>query len=234
MRSIWFSFIFSFSSLHAGIISTSDFDCIEKECAQLGKNSLILFDVDATLILPDDVLLKPQGKELFKHLIEGYTDRDLFREIRLKASHSLVDSRSIGFIHKLQEREVPVIAFTAAPAKIKGSVEPGIWRVNELKGYGFDFSFSFPCDSLELPKNPNQRHFPFFKRGVLYSSLHSKGDILIAFLEKLDLKPDKIIFIDDELEYVQSVVSCLKKEGIDCLGIHYTAANILQQIYCSK
>lgn len=64
-----------------------------------------------------------------------------------------------------------------------------------------------------------------FKSGVLFSSFHLKGDILIMFLQKLKLVPKKVIFIDDEFEHVQSVVTCLDKQGISCLGIHYTAAN---------
>jgi hypothetical protein len=39
------------------------------------------------------------------------------------------------------------------------------------------------------------------------------------------IRPNKVIFVDDELEHVQSVMAFLEKHGIDCTGIHYTAAN---------
>lgn len=214
------------TSFAGEIITTSDFSLIEKECHKLGKSSLVLFDVDGTLIVPNDAILNPKGKDLFKQLIARYTDRDLFRDIRMQAPHSLVDNRSIGLVQNLLEQKIPVIAFTAAPAKIRGVEQPGNWRVDELKRYGFDFSSSFPtCDYLKLPKNRNQQHFPMYKQGVLYSSFHPKGNILIAFLRRLDWKPDFVIFVDDELGHVQSVVFCLEKEGIPCLGVHYTAAN---------
>ena len=74
------------NSLSAGeILTTHDFGCIEKVARELDENSLVLFDVDATLIVPDDAILKPKGKNLFKRLIKDYTDRDLFRDIRMKA-----------------------------------------------------------------------------------------------------------------------------------------------------
>ena len=85
---------------------------------------------------------------------------------------------------------------------------------------------SFPhCHYLEIPKSADQTHFPLFKSGVLFSSFHPKGDVLVAFLESLQLHPNKVIFVDDEMEHVHSVVTSLDKQGIACLGIHYTAAN---------
>ena len=212
----------------AEIIKTHDFGRIEEESYKLEKDALLLFDVDATLIVPDDAILKPKGKDLFKELIGGYTDRDLFREIRMQAPHSLVDNRSIVLVQRLLEQQVPVIAFTAAPAKIKETTQPGTWRVAELKRFGIDFRSSFPtCDYLELPQSSNQQQCPLYKHGVLYSSLHPKGDILVAFLHHMNFRPSKVIFVDDEIEHVHSVMTCLKREGIECIGIHYTAANEL-------
>lgn len=207
-------------------MTTSDFGHIEQEIHALDQNCLVLFDVDATLIVPDDAILKPKGKALFNELIAGHTDRDLFRDIRMKAPHSLVDHRSISFVQCLRLQKIPVIAFTAAPAKVRGSAPPGEWRVDELKRYGFDFRHSFPqCHFLELPKDAHQPHSPLFKSGVLYSSFHAKGDILLAFLKALGWNPKKVIFVDDELVHVQSVVASLETYGIPCTGIHYTAAN---------
>lgn len=207
------------------IIITSDFERIEDLTKKLDASSLVLFDVDATLIVPNDAILKPHGRDLFNQLVAGHTERDLFRDIRMKASHSLVDVRSIDLVYDLQKKKIPVLALTASPAKIKGVEPPGNWRVDELKHYGFDFSQALPdCHFMELEKDNNQQHYPLYKSGVLYSSFHAKGTILAAFLRKLDLKPTLVIFVDDELRHVQSVVSSLEKEGILCVGVHYTAA----------
>ncbi|SRR5581483_109313 len=219
-------FLVFVASLEAGeIFTTSDFARIEEVVENLDCHSIVLFDVDATLIVPDDAILRPQGKDLFELLIDGHDDRDLFRDIRLQASHSLVDARSTSLVQRLQKRKVPVIAYTAAPAKIRGMHQLGNWRIDELKSHGFDFSCSFAdCKVLELPKSTGQSHFPMFKSGVLFSSFHPKGDVLILFLQKMGLNPKRIIFVDDELRHVQSVVKSLERHGIACLGIHYTAA----------
>lgn len=227
MRLIYICIILTINSLFAGeIITTNDFGLIENEARKLDGDSLLLFDVDATLIVPNDALLKPKWKEFFEQLVAPYTDRDLFREIRMKAPHDLVDDRSINLVQNLQQNKIPVIAFTAAPSKVRGVEEPGVWRVDELQRYGFDFSLAFPnLNFVELPKKATQQYFPLFKSGVLYSSFHSKGDILILFLQQIGLKPKKVIFVDDELKHVQSVVTSLDQQGIPCIGIHYTAAN---------
>ncbi len=219
--------IFIMHAAYAGqIITTNDFSDIEIECSSLNRNSLLLFDVDATLIVPNDAILKPKGKSFFEKLVADYTDRDLFREIRMKAPHSVVDSRSVDFIRMLQKRQVPILALTAAPAKVKGLEGAGNWRVDELRQFGFDFQNSLPQDNcITLPKSEQYQQSPMFKLGVLYSSFHPKGDVLIAFLQHLNLSPEKIIFVDDELKHVQSVISCLDKAGIQCVGIHYIAAN---------
>lgn len=227
MRWICVFAVFMVQAAYSGqILTTNDFDDIEKECRVQNKKSLVLFDVDATLIVPNDAILQPKGKDLFESLISGYIDRDLFREIRMKAPHSAVDSRSVSFIRKLQRQKVPVIALTAAPAKVKGSEYPGVWRVEELKRYGFDFQRVFSKNnSIEFPKNDGYQQCPMFKLGVLYSSFHPKGDILVSFLNHLNLRPEKVIFVNDELKHVQSVVSSLDQIGIECVGIHYIAAN---------
>lgn len=229
MKNLIFSFVFLFSfSLHAGeIMTTADFSLIEEETLKLSKNALVLFDVDATLIVADDALLKPKGKSLFKKLISNFAecDRDLFREIRMHAPHSIVDNRSIRLVRDLQQKGIPVLAFTSAAANIKNS-ELGEWRVKELRGYGFDFGIAFEhLSTLSLPKNPEISYCPMYNSGVLYSSLHPKGDILTLFLKKINCQPEKVIFVDDELEQVQCVVEAMDKQGIPCLGIHYTAVD---------
>ena len=219
--------LFVATSLGAGeILTTNDFSIIERESENLDTDSLVLFDVDGTIIVADDAILKLNGRKLFKQLIEGHTDRDLFRDIRMQAPHSLVDFRLINLIQQLQEKKIPTIAFTAAPAKIQDGNAAGDWRIEELKLFGFDFSTAISTsDSIELPNTLDDAHLPMFKSGVLFSSSHPKGNILVAFLQKTGLNPYKVLFIDDELKHVQSVVASLEKLGIECLGIHYTAAH---------
>lgn len=144
MRVIYIILILTINSLFSGeIVTTNDFNFIEKEAGKLDRDSILLFDVDGTLIVPIDAILKPQEIGHFNQLFTHNSERDFFREIRMKAPHILVDDRSIHLVQQLQKNNIPVIAFTAAPSKVRGINEPGIWRVDELKKYGFDFSPAF-------------------------------------------------------------------------------------------
>lgn len=215
-----------FNSLYAKeIVMTNRLSDIEELISQLDCNSLVLFDVDGTLIVPEDAILKPHRQDIFKKLIEGHPERDLYRDIHLQAPHSLVDSASLTLIQQLQETGIPTLAFTAAPSKASYPGEPGDWRIHELLRFGFDFRSAFPDHPiLHIPKAPDQIFSPLFKSGILFSSLHSKGDILTHFLQKVGFTPNKVIFIDDVIEYIQSVGDALDQMGIEFIGVHYTAS----------
>lgn len=63
-----------------------------------------------------------------------------------------------------------------------------------------------------------------YKSGVLFSALHSKGITLSTFLNIVDWFPNQVVFIDDILDNVRVVTEAMDKIGINCIGIHYTAA----------
>ncbi len=152
----------------------------------------------------------------------------LFFLLPKQVSHQIVHSKSPELIEKIQQQNIPVLAFTSAPATIDER-PPGVWRAQELKEFGFDFCFSTFPESVQLPQSPGQMYCPWFTQGVLYSSLHPKEDVLMNFLSHLPFRPQTVVFIDDELCWVEAVASRLEQEGIRCLGIHYTEANKLPQ-----
>jgi hypothetical protein len=224
----------SFLGADAKIFSTSDLRQVEEVIGE--GEGLVLLDVDGTLIVPEDAILRPAADALLDQLLGGDKiqmlptgNRYIFREILLKASHRLVDPQSIPLIQNLQERGIPVVAFTALPRGKVGDVESvADYRLEELARFGFDFSPAFAhLGTLELPKDADKEFSPFFKQGVLFSSLHSKGDVFKSFLRASGYRPKWVILIDDQMKYVQSVEKAAKELGIEYVGIHYTAADEL-------
>lgn len=225
--------IISFYQERYQIYSTSDLGQIEKALETLDSDSLVLFDVDSTLIVPDDAILRPSNEDFLEELLGGNIVQNLptgpryiFREILLNALHSLVDKGSISCVQNLQEKGIPVIAFTAAPRGKVGKVASvADFRIEELKRFGFDFSSAFAEKGVvELPKDPDKEFSPLFKSGILFASLHPKGDTLQKFLHAVGWTPNRVVLIDDQLEYVQSVGKALETFGIPYTGFHYTAA----------
>ncbi len=220
-------------SAYSKIFSTADLQRVEEEIGEPDGEVLVLFDVDCTLIVPKDAILRPAADDFLEELLGGGKVLDLptgrryvFREILMKAPQALVDERSLGLIQRLQERGVPVIALTVTPRGKVGDVESvADWRIAELKRFGYDFSPSFAeVGVLELPRDPDKDFSPLFKSGILFTSLHSKGATLKNFLRTTGYKPKRVIFIDDQMDYIESVARAAEDLGIDYTGVHYTAA----------
>jgi FMN phosphatase YigB (HAD superfamily) len=229
-----FMSVFGFSDSRTS--SISDLQVLEKELDALDGEVLVLFDIDRTLIVPDDAILRPPADNQLDILLggskvksDGGAHKYLFREILLKAPHSLVDKGSVEMIQRLQAKGIPVIAFTAAPSGKVGDVDSVIdSRIVEMRQFGFDFSPAFSSvGTLEFTRDPSKEFPPTFKEGILCSSLHSKGATLKQFLKVTGYRPDYVILIDDQKEYVLSVGSAAEDLGIHYIGYHYTAAEDL-------
>lgn len=221
------------------IFSSPDIQRLESEVEGLDGEVLVMLDVDSTLVVADDAILRPKGDSLLDRLLGGDKvlkvsggSRYLFREILLKAPHSLVDARSQEVIQRLRERNVHVIAFTGVPRGKIGDVENvGAWRIEELTRFGFDFKDAFSeVGTIELAKDPDQEFSPIFTQGILFSSLHSKGKVLRSFFEKVGYQPKWMVLVDDQMEHVQSVGKVAEDLGINYVGFHYTAAEELPSI----
>ncbi len=217
------------------VFSTNNLGAIEEVLQGADRDTLVLWDVDQTLLTPDDPILKPKwdkqleqwmgGKKVMIDPVTGKT-RYIFREILMSAPHSLVDSRSVSLVKEFQERGVPMIAFTLAPGGKVGQVESFVeWRCEELRRFGFDFSGAFSNRGrVELPKDLEKEYPPVYQSGILVTSLHDKGPVLRNFFEAIQWTPKKIIIIDDQIGNVNSIVDLFKDE-IETIGIHYTAAS---------
>lgn len=235
------AFVAFYQLLTAEIIQVDRLHLIEPHLQQLDQNALVLFDVDYTLTIPDDAILRPCGQKLVKQfsseIIENpsivppgkYSLGYLYCQVPLKAKCSLVDGNSPALIKQLQNRGVRTMALTAAPGGKLGLIESmALWRINELKEFGFDFTSAFPTTPvIEFPKRRDKEYPPLFHSGVLFSSKHSKGDVLKQFLDAIHWYPTKVVFIDDRVEYLQSAETVLKELGIPFTGFHYTAAEKL-------
>lgn len=226
-------------NLFALIIDSDDLQPLREELAYLDSNSLVLFDVDRTLITPTDAILHPNVRGVASRLIAeflatsklDYDGEDpkafFYSKMASKMQFQHVDESAPELIRELLKRGIPTLAFTAMPAEKMGVITSmADWRFAQLQALGYDFRATFPeLDYLELATDLCRDPKPLFKEGILYSSTHPKGDILEAFLEALGWKPDRIIFIDDHKHFVSSVERAAEKMGIDFIGIHYNAAH---------
>ena len=225
------------SPLSSKIIEAHDLDTLHEHFKSLDSQSLLLWDVDETLMIPSDAILKPCNVDFLDFLIGTYFSNKskdeaklLFSQIYHRSAFCLVDLRSVELIASLKSRSIPMIAFTAMRTGSYGKITSmEEWRVNHLRALGIDFSSTFPQhDKLKWAEMFPYMGYPAFKEGVLCSDRMPKGIVLASFLEKINYQPNQIIFIDDNLDFLESVDEEMEEMKIPFIGIHYRAVELLE------
>lgn len=204
---------------------------LENELKNLSADSLVVLDIDYTLIVPDDRILAPCGKEYFQKLLKqlqcmGEYGEILGSKVSLQSTVSVIDENIFTILKTLKDRQIKTIALTAMPTGKFGLISnTADWRINQLHLLGIDFDWTFSnIDSITLESFEGKKNPPVFKKGILASGKYPKGEVLVAFLKHVNLSPSKIVFVDDKMEFINSVETELDKEKIPHLSFHYTAA----------
>lgn len=201
----------------------------------IDKNSLVLFDVDDTLIVPATVSLRSRTKEQhqkqLKKIVENiftplsksedyYFGIQAITEIPL-----LIEPAVVNIIQSLQDRGIKTLALTLLGTGSQEQI-PFLpeWRSVKLQQVGVDFSKANIPDKIftELPvKNGT---YPMLYHGILATNFGSKGTTLGAFLDYMKWKPSQVIFFDDSLKRVNEVAQEMCKRNIPFIGYHYQGA----------
>lgn len=230
MRAFIFAIFFYSTQLLGTVIHAPSLEIIEEHLNNLDENALVVFDVDYTLIVPNDLILGPSGHtHLLKSIkkIQALPEKEelLLSKVFLQYQVSLVDEKILTILNKLKQKGVKVIALTAMNTGEFGTISNmEQWRVEQLASLGIFLEWSsLKEDTCELKGFQGKKTPPVFKQGVLASAHYPKGKVLCAFLKQKQLNPSKIFFIDDRMEYIDSVESELDKASIEHISFHYTA-----------
>lgn len=232
LRSLFLLPAFIFSNLQGAIIEAPSLEVIENELMHLDDHSLVVFDIDYTLIVPDDLILKPCGEAYFQKRMTqlrsmGDHGAVLSSIISLQSKVSIIDDQIFDILKFLKQNHIKTIALSAMPTGKYGIIPNAEdWRINQLHVLGIDFDWAFPnLDAIELPGFKGKRTSPAFKKGILASAKNPKGKVLVSFLKQINWTPAKIIFVDDRMEFINSIETELNKANIPHLCFHYTAAS---------
>lgn len=223
--------------LVAKIIEAPSLEIFEEALKGANESSLVLFDIDETLILPQDAILRPAAKELNQKLVDAvfknpelnppgkYPKDYLTSKLISRLDYELVDPKVLLLIESLKEKKIKTMAFThmkTGPFGVIPSLEE--WRLNSLAEKNICFEDIFPnLKYLSFNEMEKNGRWPVYQQGVLFTGNLPKGPVLIAFLKRIQWKPQVVYFLDNDLSYLQSVEESLKNTGIDFLGFHYTA-----------
>jgi hypothetical protein len=225
--SVFFAACLLVGRAHAVIVEAQNLDLFSRALAQVDSQTLVMFDVDETLLIPEDAILQAGMHPTFDRYQEEVFGKEAgeyeLSQILASMEFELVDQRSVALIRSLQQRHVRTIAFTRIPGGPLGILPSRAdWRVAHLKKHGIDFRSAFPhLQELTVPAVAGEEP-AFFKHGVLFAGVREKGPVLVEFLAAIPWRPSKVLFLDDNRSQLESVETSLQGSGIEFVGFHYT------------
>ena len=190
------------------------------------KNTLVVFDVDNVISAPADLIGRPKARKIRREIFKEYENKYGIERVKrihalymLKAKGELVEPDIKTIISSLQQKGVPTIALTAKGTEKFGSiVDPMEWRLSQLEEKGITFIYPPHNKRVLWQKEAG------FEKGIVFSGKQSKGEALDYFLKNVvKWKPKKIIFVDDNTDYLKSVSYMCEENSIEFIGFQYLA-----------
>ena len=185
-------------------------------------NSLVIFDLDNTLVEPTQELGSDQwfvslGRYASDLIIDDKEAISLvlsiYHEVQFHIDLRAVQNEAVRVIHILQDLNIPVLALTSRGAIIN---EPTLKQLDKI---GIQFSKQWKDKYLEL--QTDEPHHPIFKRGIIFCDGANKGKCLDAFLKYKQFSPKHIVMVDDKDKYLSNVASVAQQHGAGFAGLRY-------------
>jgi len=192
----------------------------------IDADTLVIFDLDNTLIQPKQMLGSNQwydfivgrflagGLELNVAIDAALKD---WNAVQLKTEVLAVENTTPKIIAAIQAKGNKILGLTARPMDLAAASKA------QLQSVGIDLSLTPVSKKDFWLDKPREL---LFSSGVLFVGAKSnKGEELVVLLKKLDLKPKRIVFVDDKVSHIKNVGNSVSKTPIEYLGFRYAAAD---------
>ena len=204
----------------------NDFELLEKNIITLDEDSLVVFDIDETILYKKDKILRtPLGHMKYAKEVPFEDLLFIFGRAFRDCDQELTDPKLLSHIDQIKKQNAKIIALTFGESGRLGVIESfPEFRVKELGRYGVDFSTSFSefgKIDIPVPVETHNGKMPVFYDGIICANRVSKEIVLEAFLNKISWIPKKLVFVDDFQKYVIKMQKFAEKRGIDYLGLNY-------------
>lgn len=223
-------FIFVCCVGEAKIIETSSFSDV---IPLVDENTWLVLDLDHTIY---------EGKEALGHSdwISNIIDKKVEEEgLTLQESidisypewiqakkRSSVKPVEEGFIRALldiQKSNIVIMGLTQQ--------RPDLAPVTIRDLFSLDWSFLPTAPSSNTFNIPTIRPVTYTEGILFVGDYNKKGETFCKFLAIIGQKPLKIVFMDDKRKHVEEMEQACNEQGIDYIGIHYTAINFSEKVY---
>ncbi len=223
------AFIIAGGALYVRYKSDFSFPIITSYTQVLGEltaanaNTLILFDIDDTLINPTDIISRFYTVPAFFKLKALFKYPQLRNRDAVEHYYSImwgqgdwfvIEPYMVQVIKNLIQRGCMVLGLTAIETGKFGVIDDfPQWRFDVLKNLGIEFDQRF--GNVLFTNLPKYREdYPELYNGILCTNRQPKGKVLNAFLDYFNLHPAKIFFFDDQKQNLDSVAQICQNRNI--------------------
>lgn len=124
-------------------------------------------------------------------------------------------------ISLIEERERAGALVFAVTARRRPQDDEALRILKEL-----GIRFSPEILDFSAPKELGNPSSFFVRNGVVIAGSGDKGKVLTEVLRRLDIKPKKLVFIDDLNKNVSAVLRSMDEVGVDAVGYNYHAETV--------
>jgi phosphoserine phosphatase len=202
---------------------TREIHVMKEVVASLDRDTLLVFDVDNTLIEPTGNLGSDQWfYYLVRRLLAAGVAKPeaerrvlaLWNDVQWLIRVRPVEKETPAIVAQIQRRGIRTLVLTARA--------PALALRTRLQLASVGLRFGGLGADLALAADGAVR----YTGGILFvGEGRDKGDHLVQLLRRLRLAPKKIVFVDDKDHNVRSVVHALGRARIPCLALRYAAAD---------
>jgi len=217
----------------AEIIYLRSIDKLKPIFQQIDENTLVLLDVDDTLITPKSNLFRYKNNphrflidELKKNQHQYPKFDNILSQWRLQRKIQLVSEEWPSLIEEAKNAGAFVFALTQMDTGSLGAISSmETWRYQELRDNNIHFSNSFGNSENKILKK-DKRGYAVFHKGIIMTGPFSKVEMLELLLQEMN--PDKIICVDDREDHITNLNAFASQKGIAFTGIVFKAAEDIQ------
>ena len=208
----------NYCCVQAEIVESSDIKVI---IPQIESKTLVIFDLDNTIMQPKQVLGSDQWFSQYyrRYMDEGIHQTyalsktlDVYHKVQHKTEMKIVDTQTLKIIEQIKSRGLPIVAITARGEELADIT------LHQLQSLGVSFKSDYLLYE-EMHLGPKGEILA--RDGVVFMSGRNKGSVLKDLLDKTQIEPNKIIFIDDKQACVESLEHASLSLGIPFWGLRY-------------
>ncbi len=213
-------------TLQFGFTEIREINQMSEIKAEITQDTLVVFDIDNTLLSPKQRLGTDQWYEsLLRDNIKNGMSEDaaiqhaiqLWINVQKKTDVRPIETSTPALVRELQAKGIRVMALTARPTDLAEV------SLRQLKSLGIDFKKSSRLkDGVQIVGAQDT----LTQGGVVFvGPKNNKGMILSQLLKTEKILASKIVFADDKSKHVNNVEKALSDSNVPYIGFRYAAAD---------